>query len=318
MTEDLDPGLDPQLADLLRKQRTLALPELYTLSPQDARAAYEQSMRLVRGKPPAIETARDVAIDTTAGSIRTRLYYPCGARDGSLPMLVYFHGGGWCFGSIESHDHICRALCARSRCLVASVDYHLSPEHKFPRAVDDALAAVEWAARHAEALGADPARLVVGGDSAGANLATVATLAMRGAHRPRIHCQMLIYPATDMTMSHPSHRLFAEGLRLTRPLMVWCLANYLRDGTDMLHPMATPLLATEHASLPPALIFTAGFDPLRDEGAAYADKLRAANVPVRYRCFDTLIHGFLGLTGVVDAAAAALDEIALTLHRELG
>lgn len=196
---------------------------------------------------------------------------------------------------------------------MASVDYHLAPEHKFPSAVNDAIAATHWAQENALELGADPAKIVLAGDSAGANLAAVAALSARDEGRPELLCQLLIYPATDMTTAYPSHTSFGLGYRLTRPLMIWSSANYLRDGRDILDPRASPLWADDHSGLPPAIIITAGFDPLRDEGAAYAEKLRAAGVAVQYRCFDTLIHGFVTQTGAIAAAKMALDEITLML-----
>lgn len=309
--------LDSQLVELLRSLRESGAPELQTLSPPDARVAYQKGVQLLSGQAPDIKRTVDTSIDASDNPIAIRLYYPEREPRSSLPLVVYFHGGGWCFGSIDTHDNVCRTLCTRATCIVASVDYHLAPEHKFPMAIQDAIAASLWAHENAAGLGADPQKIVLAGDSAGANLAAVVALAARKSGKPNIHCQLLIYPATDLSMSYPSHKQFGDGYRLTRPLMVWSSCNYLRDGRDILDPRASPLYAEEHSGLPPAIVITAGFDPLRDEGAAYAGKLREAGIEVQYRCFDNLIHGFINLTGVVDAAAHALDEIALMLRGQL-
>lgn len=317
MSKDNHGELDPQLVELLQTLQESGAPELQTLSPVDARAAYLQGVRLLSGCPPEIARTVITSIDGGDGRIATRLYYPDCEPQESLPLVVYFHGGGWSFGSIETHDNVCRTLCAGATCMVASVEYHLAPEHKFPRAVHDAIEASLWARENAAALGADPAKIVLAGDSAGANLATVTALAARDRGQPDLLCQLLIYPATDMSMSYPSHKTFGDGYRLTRPLMVWSSTNYLRDGRDIMNPRASPLYAEDHSGLPPAIIITAGFDPLMDEGKAYAVKLGEAGVEVQYRCFDNLIHGFINLTGAVNAAAKALDEIVMMLKERL-
>ncbi len=199
--------------------------------------------------------------------------------------------------------------------MVISVDYRLAPEHKFPAAVDDALAVTQWIASNSATVGADGSRLAVGGDSAGGNLAAVTALLARDLGGPDLVFQLLLYPATDMTMDHESHTTFATGYRLTRPVMAWSLTNYLRDGTDMVDPRASPILAEDHSNLPPAWVMTAGFDPLRDEGKAYADTLSAAGVDVEYRCYDGMIHGFLGMTGAVDVAREALADAGQALTK---
>lgn len=309
--------LDSQLVELLRSLKESGAPELQTLSPPDARGAYQKGVQLLSGEAPDIKRTVDTSIEASDSPIAIRLYYPERESRSSLPLVVYFHGGGWSFGSIDTHDNVCRTLCAGATCIVASVDYHLAPEHKFPMAIQDAIAASLWAHENAAGLGADPQKIVLAGDSAGANLAAVAALAARDTGQPDILCQLLICPATDMSMAYPSHNTFGDGYRLTRPLMVWSSSNYLRDGRDIMDPRASPLYANDHSSLPPAIIITAGFDPLRDEGAAYAAKLREAGIEVQYRCFENLIHGFINLTGVVDSAAHALDEIVLMLKGHL-
>ncbi len=309
--------LDPQLADFLQELQKAGSPQLQTLSPADARDVYSKGVDLLARRGIQVGQVVDTKINTGEGHLAVRIYSPEGAQVSPLPLVVYFHGGGWSFGSIETHDSVCRTICSGASSIVASVEYSLAPEYKFPQAVRDAIAASNWACNSAETLGADPRRIVLAGDSAGANLAAVAALTARDAGQPDIFCQLLIYPATDLSMSYPSHTSFGDGYRLTRPLMIWSSTNYLRDGPDILDCRASPLYAENHSGLPPAIIITAGFDPLRDEGAAYALKLRDADVEVEYRCFDSLIHGFINLTGAVDAAATALDQIVLMLKGRL-
>lgn len=309
--------LDPQLADLLRELEDSGTPKLQTLQPAEARQVFSNGVELLTAKGADVDRSVDGRIATKNGSLPVRIYYPERDSDSPAPLVVYFHGGGWSFGSIDTHDSVCRTICSGASCIVASIEYSLAPEHKFPRAVDDAIEASNWARGSAQEIGADPTRIVLAGDSAGANLAAVAALAARDQGYTDIICQLLIYPATDQSMSCSSHQKFGDGYRLTRSLMIWSSTNYLRDGPDIMDPRASPLFATDHSGLPPAIIITAGFDPLRDEGAAFATKLEEAGVEVEYRCFDNLIHGFVTLTGVVDAAGLALDETVLMLKGQL-
>lgn len=306
MTDNPDQTLAPEFAAILERAKCAGAPELHTLSPQQARRQYTDGVRAVAGDPPAVVAAESREIESQGIKLGARLYRPESSGQSLPPILVYFHGGGWSFGDLDTHDHICRWLCLESRSLIFSIDYRLAPEHKFPAAVDDALAAVEWTARNAHLIGADPAKLSVGGDSAGGNLAAVVALLARDRGGPAIARQLLIYPATDMSMRFRSHSEFGDAYRLTRPLMLWSALNYLHDGNDILDPRASPLLAPNHKDLPPAIIVTAGFDPLRDEGFAYAERLRDQGVKVLYRCFDGAIHGFAGMTGVSEMARAAL------------
>ncbi|MFQ5609512.1 MAG: alpha/beta hydrolase, partial [Woeseiaceae bacterium] len=252
-----DAELDPQLVDFLQRVQESAMPALETMSPPAAREAYVEGVRLVSAEAPRIARTTTASIDTPGGPLAATLYYPEQRSQNSPPLVLYFHGGGWSFGSIESHDNACRTLCANATCIVASVDYRLAPEHKFPKAVHDAIWTSLWAQDNAAALGADPGKIVLAGDSAGATLATVAAVASRDNDQPDIFRQLLIYPATDMTMSHPSHDLFGEGFRLTRSLMVWSSVNYLRDGRDIMDPRASPLFLDDLSSLPPAIVVTA-------------------------------------------------------------
>jgi acetyl esterase len=228
---------------------------------------------------------------------------------------VYFHGGGWVIGDLETHDVLCRQITAAAGVSVIAVDYRLAPEHKFPAAVDDAWAATRWIAAHGAELGVDGGKLAVGGDSAGGNLAAVVALLARDAGGPPITAQVLIYPVTDLSAETQSYTDFAEGFALTRDSMRWFRAHYLtgpRDGDDW---RASPLRARSHAGLPPALIVTAGFDPLRDEGAAYAMRLRDAGVMVDYVCFGGMIHGFAGMGKVLSSALRAVALIGATVRQ---
>ena len=226
-----------------------------------------------------------------------------------MPILVYFHGGGWIYGDLDSHEGMCCELANRGDFAVASVDYRLAPEAKFPAGVEDAYAAVKWIAAGGEGWCIDTGRIAVGGDSAGGNLAAVVCLMARG-HGPGIAFQALLYPSTRFEAGTTSSREFAEGYMLTAQQQAWVNRHYLNGPADILDWRASPLLAEEFSDLPPAFVLTGGFDPLRDEGRAYADRLRDAGVAVTYRCFDGQIHGFLTMARVIDEAAVALTEIA--------
>jgi acetyl esterase len=258
----------------------------------------------------------DRTVPGADGLRRARIYTPVRGDRAGAPGLVWFHGGGWVIGSIESHDGICRALASRSGVVVVSVDYRLAPEHPFPAAPDDAVAATSWVLDNAGSLGVNPAAVAVGGDSAGGNLAALVTLKLRGASRVPAF-QMLIYPATDLTRSQPSHRSFGEGFMLPEPAMKWFLRHYLPDPQLERDPRASPLFAPDLSGLPPALVVTAGFDPLRDEGRAYADRLRDAGVAVEYVCSEGSMHGFLHTAGAIDESARVLDLVALRLREAL-
>ncbi len=306
--------LDPQIAAVLAAAASSGAVELHHLSPPEARVQYRDLLRAVAGRTPALWRVFDRSIPGPDDELTLRLYQPCA---GPRPALVFFHGGGWSFGDLDSHDHVCRWLCLYSGCVVAAVDYRLAPEYKFPAAIEDAIAATTWVAENAETIGADTSRIAVGGDSAGGNLASVVALHARDSGAPALRFQLLIYPAVDMTMSSPSHAAFGDGFRLTRPLMVWSCANYLRDGRDLLDSRASPLFATDHSRLPPALIVTAQFDPLHDEGKRYAETLAASGTPVIHRCEEGMIHGFVGFTGIVERASSALHYMGTSLQEAL-
>ncbi len=296
--------VDPQIQTLLNL--AAGLPELHTLSVADARAQF--AIRDVPGlrKPPiASVTNRDM--QGPGGSLGLRVYTPFGT--GPFPLMVFFHGSGFVVCSLDTHDGMCRNLCAGTGCVVVSVDYRLAPEARFPAAPDDCLAATRWAVENAAALGADPGRVVVAGDSAGGNLAAVTALRIRDEGGPKLLGQLLIYPVTDhYDPGTPSMTENAEGYGLTRAGMIWFWDHYLPDQSHAADPHASPLRATDLTRLPQALVVTAEYDPLRDEGELYAGRLRQADVPTRMKRWNGMNHGFFFWPGVVDKAGAAMDE----------
>lgn len=254
------------------------------------------------------------AIPGPAGDIPIRIYTPEGA--GTFPLLVYFHGGGFVVGSIDGADVICRALCGGAGCIVVSVGYRLAPEHKFPAAPDDCLAATRWAADHTAELSADPARLVAAGDSAGGNLAAVTALRLRDEGGPPLCGQLLIYPVADYhTPPTPSYLSNADGYLLTRDMMIWFWGHYLNHAGEADDPHAAPLRAPDLRGLPPALVITAEFDPLRDEGERYAERLQAAGVPAVLLRYDGMVHGFLLFADLFDESRRAIEEATLWVRQ---
>jgi len=287
-----------------------------TMSVADARAEFDATLPLLAGRAAPVGEIVDRTIAGPAGRLRIRIYRPAGSVARLLPTILYFHGGGWVIGSLEGYDLPCRYFCARTGCALVSVDYRLAPEHKFPAAIDDAVAAYRWLEAEATRLGIDPARIVVAGDSAGGNIAAVAARLLR--EEPRPPClQWLIYPVTDLAMDSPSHKSCGEGFLLTHAGMKWFRGHYLNDPSEADDPRASPLRAGDLSGVAPALVYTAGFDPLRDEGRAYADRLAAAGVKTIHREFDSLIHGFAGMRGVLQAAARAMDDMVAGLRHEL-
>lgn len=304
-----------RVLDLIRES---GRPPYETLTPPEAREMSRNARAVLQPDPPDVAEVRELRASGPAGPIPLRLFRGAGTASGAmLPGLVYFHGGGWVICDLDTHDTLCRQIANAAGCAVVSVDYRLGPEHKFPAAVEDAIAATAWIAQHAADLGVDAGRLAVGGDSAGGNLAAVVALDARDRGGPRIALQVLIYPGTDMSMRHDSHRRYGEGLFLTRPMIEWFRAHYLRTPADYEDWRASPLLAPDLGNLPPAVVITAGFDPLVDEGEEYAQRLVAAGVPVSARRFPGQIHGFITMGRMIPDSHAAVEEVALAIRNRL-
>ena len=290
------------------------LAPLQTLTVAEARARYES-----RPRPPAPDVARvrDVSIPGPGAEMRIRIYTPGG--QGPHPLLVFIHGSGFVLCSLETHDGMCRNLCAGAGCVVASVDYRLAPEAVFPAATEDCLAATRWASAHAHEIDADPARIAIAGDSAGGNLAAVTALRIRDEGGPALVGQALLYPVTDhYEPPTPSMLQNAEGYGLTRVGMTWFWDHYLGPAGDTSHPYAAPLRAADLSRLPPALVLTAEFDPLRDEGEAYGARLQRAEVPTTVVRWPGVNHGFLGWVGWVKTADVAMGETCTWLRGVFG
>ncbi len=307
--------LDPQVQLIVRLSDKLGHGDWSHQGVRRARRSMEVSSQVLQARPRGGIAVHDEVARVPGGVIRLRVYRPTEAT-GTLPVIVFYHGGGFVLGSLRSHDGECRAMALGANALVVAVDYRLAPEHKFPVAVDDGAAAYLWAAEKAASLGGDPARMAVAGDSAGGNLAAVVARDMRDHPRKPVF-QLLIYPATDMTRSKPSHRYFEKGFFLTKNSIDWFLDAYLHGPEQQTHPRASPLLAGDHGGLAPALVVTAGFDPLRDEGRAYAEALASAGVRAEHRCYEGQVHGFFSMSAGVDAARAALGDMIAALRTAL-
>lgn len=284
--------------------------------PIEATRAVMNASRILKKKGEPVAEVRDASFAGPGGELKLRIYRP--VRDGILPVVVYYHGGGWALGGLDSHDNLCRAVSNAARALVVSVDYRLAPEHPFPAAVDDAYAGLVWAHANARSLGGDPERLAVAGDSAGGNLAAVVAVLARDRRGPRISQQILIYPATDSAhLTTESHRNFAQGYYLTKSYIEKFREMYVPDKGSWSDPRVSPLLTRELRGLPPALVITAQFDPLRDEGEAYAQRLRESGVGVRIRRFAGLIHGFLSMDRLFPQVQEAVELIAAEMKKHL-
>lgn len=305
--------LDPQARALIDLMVEKGVPPTHTLTPVQARAFYRDRRGFTQPEPPAMAEVRDLR----AGGVPLRLFRPV-MTDQALPLLLYLHGGGWTIGDLDTHDVLCRQLAREAGCAVVSVDYRMGPEHRFPAAVEDCVQAFGWVLSQAVDLKLDPARTAVGGDSAGGNLAAALCLVQREAGRPLPGFQLLIYPATDMRAVAPSHTTNGQGYMLTNDSIAWYRGNYIADPADWANWRASPLLAARHAGLPPALVLTAGFDPLRDEGLQYANALSAAGVPTQYVCFERQIHGFITMGRVIEEAHTAVGLCGAALRRAWG
>ena len=308
--------LDPQAKALLDKIEQSDTPPYNTLPVQEARELYDRASELAQGQPPAPQSVSALKIPGPASELDALLYRP--DESGKLPVLIYFHGGGYTIGSLKSHDCVCRTLCVEAHCIVISLDYRLAPEHKYPAAVDDCFTATQWIANNIHSLGGDGQRIAVGGDSAGGNLAAVVCIKAREAGAPVLVHQLLIYPGTDMSCSFPSHKTFGQGYRLTNELIDWFYQHYFEADSNKDSWLASPLNADDLSELPPAFVLSAGFDPLQDEDKAYADKLAQAGVPVKYSHYPGMLHGFIAMPGLFDKAREALSECAAELRKAFG
>ena len=309
--------LDPIAKRFLTMMAVAAPGERTRPSAAERRVSLAKLMQFARAEAAQV-TATDGALPGPAGDIRYRLYAPEGDGEDTLPGFVFFHGGGMVAGSIETHDRVAAALSEATGCRLISVDYRLAPEHKFPAAVEDAIAATEFVARQASSLGIDAERLVVGGDSAGATLAAVVCQhALRNAG-PAISAQCLICPVLDFEETSPSREAFADDHLIGRATLEADLADYLPDGTDTADVRISPLRALHLKGLPPAIIHTAEYDPMRDEGNAYARKLLAAGVAVEHVCHDGMIHNFHAMGAVLPQARLVLSQIGEQIRRAVG
>ena len=307
-------AIDPQVAFVLDLIIKSGRPAYNTLSPKEARQLFRETRPASTPEPPAIGVVRNL----TAGTVPIRVYRPAGVPDATrLPVLVFFHGGGWVIGDLDTHDTLCRQLTAGAGISVVAVDYRLAPEHKFPAAADDAWSATTWIVAHAGELGVDASKIAVGGDSAGGNLAAVVALQARDAGRPNIALQVLLYPVTDVGAETQSYQDLADGYMLTREGMRWFIAHYLGKPQEAEDWRVSPIRARSFAGVAPALIVTAGYDPLRDEGDAYAQKLRAAGVNVDHVSFGGMIHGFVPMGKLIETGNRAVTLIADSLRYAL-
>jgi acetyl esterase len=308
--------LDPDAAAVYKAYQEAGRPPYETVSPAEARQLYLNARVVSNPEPPELKSVRALAIPAPHGSIAGRIYVPLRLRraTGVAPCLVFFHGGGWVIGDLDSHDVVCRKLADEGQLIVISVDYRLAPEHKFPAAVEDAISATKWIAAHAKEFGIDETRLSVGGDSAGGNLAAVVAITARDGNGPAIAGQVLIYPATDFAMATPSHRDPETSILLTHSVIRWFCDHYLGGTADVDDWRASPARANTLIGLPPAYVLTAGGDPLRDEGDEYARRLKQAGVPVTYRHFPGQFHGFFTMGKLLRQANVAAAEIGAWLR----
>ena len=301
--------LDPQIVAVMEAAAAMGLPPSHQVSPAEARVNTKARLRAVG---PEVGAVQDVAIPGPDCDVPARIYTPAGA--GPFPGLAWFHGGGWVVGDLDTADAAARNMCAGANCVVASVDYRLAPETKFPGPAEDCYAATQWLAANAAALNVDPDRIAVGGDSAGGNLAAAVTLMSRDRGGCPLVFQLLVYPVTQRDFDRASYLENADGYQLTRDTMIWYWNHYLAADADAANPYAAPLHAADLRGLPPALVLTAEYDPLRDEGEAYAAALQAAGVPTEAIRYDGLIHGFFGMFAAVDQARQAVERSAAALR----
>jgi len=309
--------LDPQAQALMQLMIDKGVPPVNSMTPVEARSSYRSRRTFTQPDAPEVFKVEDKVVSYEGVNVPVRVYHPHAAQSqAALPGLVYLHGGGWTVGDLDTHDVLCRSLCLQADIVVVSVDYRMGPEHKFPAAYDDTVAAFNWTVAHAASLGIDASRIAIGGDSAGGNLSAAACLGLRGqAVQPAF--QLLIYPATIMWQDTASYHANGKGYMLTQESIAYYTENYLRNREDAKDWRASPQLAESHAGLPPAFVMTAGFDPLRDEGLMYANALSKAGVSAQYICFERQIHGFITMGRVMQEANTAVSLCASVLKANL-
>ncbi len=312
--------LDPQAQALMQLMIEKGVPPVYTLTPTEARESYRSRRSFTQPDAPEVFKVEDKVASANGLNVPVRVYHPHAAQSQkTLPGLVYLHGGGWTIGDLDTHDVLCRSLCLEAQVVVVSVDYRMGPEHKFPAAYEDTVAAFNWTVSHAESLGIDPQRLAIGGDSAGGNLSAAACIGLRD--NPEVSVQpahqLLIYPATIMWQDTPSYHAKGKDYMLAAESIAYYTENYLSRREDAKDWRASPQLAQSHKNLPPAFVMTAGFDPLRDEGLMYADALSKAGVFTQYVCFERQIHGFITMGRVMQEANTAVSLCASVLKANL-
>lgn len=304
--------LDPQVQQVLEQVRQAGSPEYWKMTPEEARDWHNRKAALLDIPPETVFRSEDRNIPGPGGAIPLRIYTPRLTGE-SLPVLVWLHGGGHVVGSLDSYDALSRQLALRADCIVVSVAYRLAPEHKFPAGVEDSFVALSWVACHAESLGGDPERIAIGGDSAGGNLAAVCAILSREVGFPRIRFQLLVYPRTAAWEDSASHREFAEGYLLSRRTILWFHGHYLRSDEDRQDWRWAPLDAPDLSGLPPALVIVAECDPLRDDGIAYAERLRREGSAVELTCYAGMVHPFFSMGGMLDAGRKAIGQAAAAL-----
>lgn len=309
--------LHPQMKAILDQAQAAGAKPFHSMTPAEARQAIGAMLEAFKGTPEQVAKSERREIPGPVGRMPVQIYTPAAGK-APFPVLVYFHGGGWTIGDVAGWDSFCRSLCNASGCMVISVDYRLAPEHKFPAGPEDCYAAADWAEKNAASIGGDPKRIAVGGDSAGGNLAAVVALMARDRGGPKLAFQLLIYPATDAALDTPSQEQFKDdGYILSKQDMVWFWRHYLRNEDDKENPYACPAEASDLSGLPPALVITAGFDPLRDEGENYAARLQDAGVKCECTRYEGVTHGFVLFGSVLDEARKAVGDMGAALRAAL-
>jgi acetyl esterase len=308
-------SLDPDDQQVLDMMKAAGRPPVAELPPEEARKMYRASRGPLQPELPDMAELRNLSAPGPAGDIPLRLYRGMGTKPGPLPVLVFYHGGGYVIGDLDTHDYVCRKIANVAQCCVVAVDYRLAPEHKFPAAVEDSVAALRWIVKEAKSLSIDPSRVAVGGDSAGGNLSANMAHLARDGEVPPLCFQMLLYPGTDMSMSQPSYERDFTQFPLSIEAIKYFIGHYLRDKKDYADPRAAPLRAPNFKGLAPALVLTAGYDPLVDEGIAYARKMEDNGVRVTLVHMSDQMHGFLTMGRVIRASDAALEMAGVALAR---